>query len=79
MKNAAVFELTQVLCAWGPSGRIEMRRHQIASAIELNFYDESILMFGAHEKDQINKWLGYFQKSKKFVDWFLSVKGIVNR
>ena len=36
-------------------------------------------MFGAHEKDQINKWLGYFQKSKKFVDWFLSVKGIVNR
>ena len=56
-----------------------MRRHQIAAAIELNFYDESILMFGAHEKDQINKWLGYFQKSKKFVDWFLSVKGIVNR
>ena len=51
MKNAAVFELTQVLCAWGPSGRIEMRRHQIAAAIELNFYDESILMFGAHEKD----------------------------
>ena len=56
-----------------------MRKHEISAAIEVNFYDESILLLGAHEKDQVNKWLIYLQKSKKFVDWFLSVRSIVER
>ena len=49
--KAPTFNMRQVLCAWGPSGRIEMRKHEIQQAIELNFYDESILMLGAHVKD----------------------------
>ena len=36
-----------------------MRKHEISAAIEVNFYDESILLLGAHEKDQVNKWLTY--------------------
>lgn len=55
-----------------------MRKHEISASIELNFYDESILLLGAHEKDQVNKWLVHIQKTKKFVDWYLSVKSIVN-
>ena len=71
--------MRQIVCVWGPSARIEMRKHEISAAIEVNFYDESILLLGAHEKDQVNKWLIYLQKSKKFVDWFLSVRSIVER
>ena len=56
-----------------------MRKHEISAAIEVNFYDDSILLLGAHEKDQVNKWLTHLQKSKKFVDWFLSVKSIVDK
>mmetsp|Transcript_33508 Transcript_33508/g.44151 ORF Transcript_33508/g.44151 Transcript_33508/m.44151 type:complete len:120 (-) Transcript_33508:1855-2214(-) len=51
MKQAQTYFLNKVVCAWGPSGRIEMRKHEIEVAIELNFYDESILLLGAHEKD----------------------------
>ena len=56
-----------------------MRKHEIGAAIEVNFYDESILLLGAHEKDQVNKWLTHLQKGKKFVDWFLAVRSIVDR
>lgn len=51
--------MRQIVCVWGPSARIEMRKHEISAAIEVNFYDESILLLGAHEKDQVNKWLTY--------------------
>ena len=51
LKQAQVFKMRQVVCVWGPSARIEMRKHEIGSAIEINFYDESILLLGAHDKD----------------------------
>ena len=77
LKAAECFKLRQVVCAWGPSSRAEMRKLEIQASIELNLYDESILLLGAHEKDQVNKWLAYLQKAQKFVEWFLSIKGIV--
>lgn len=46
-----MLQLKQVVCAWGPSGRIEMRKHDVGASIELNFYDETIVLLGAHEKD----------------------------
>lgn len=65
-----MFKLKDVVCAWGPCDRIEMHKHDIGASIELNFYNESILLLGAHEKDQVNKWLASLQKTKKFVEWF---------
>ena len=56
-----------------------MRKHDISAAIEINFYDDSIMLLGAHEKEQVSKWLTNLQKGKKFVDWFLAVKSIVDR
>ena len=50
-KQAQILHLSEVVCAWGPSGRIEMRKHDIEAAIELNFLNESIVLLGAHEKD----------------------------
>lgn len=35
-------------------------------------------MLGAHEKDQVNEWLTFLQKCKKFIEWFLSVKQIIH-
>jgi len=54
-----------------------MKKHDIGASIELNFYNEGILLLGAHELDQVNQWLGYIQKSQKFSEWFLSIKGIL--
>jgi len=54
-----------------------MKKHEIEAAIELNFYDESILLLGAHEKDQVSQWLSTLQKAKKFVEWFFAIKGII--
>lgn len=54
-----------------------MRKHDIEASIELNFYNESIVLLGAHEKDQINQWLISLQKAKKFTEWISSVRSII--
>ena len=54
-----------------------MRKHEIGSAIELVFLDESILLLGAHEREQIDKWLAHVQKAKKFVEWYNSVASVL--
>jgi len=40
----------------------------------LSFANESVLLLGAYEADQVNEWLGHLQKAKLFYDWFVKVK-----
>lgn len=64
LSDKAVFiKLHHVLCAWGPSSREEMKKAGLHS-IELSFANESVLLLGAYDSDQIQEWLHFFQKAK---------------
>jgi hypothetical protein len=71
-------KLQHVLCAWGPSSREEMKKAKLQS-IELSFANESVLLLGAYDPDQISEWLLLFQKAKQFNEWFMNVKTLLKQ
>ena len=54
-----------------------MNKNGVQHSIELNFLNETILLLGAHERTQANKWLEHIQKGKKFMDWYKKLKDTV--
>lgn len=58
-KDAEIVNLKSLKCAWGPSGRAEMRKSKVECSIELDLIDGEIVLLGAHDRDQVSTWLAY--------------------
>ena len=69
--------MMNIICIWGPSGRQEMTKNGVEHSLEINFINETILLMGAHDRAQVDKWLDNLQKAKKFYDWFTKLSNIV--
>lgn len=43
---------------------------------EMSFFDESFVVLGAYDLEQVKLWLDFFQRAKKFIDWLSSIKSL---
>ena len=77
--KGVLLKFSQILAIWGPSERSEMKKKKVVASVEISFYNESILLLGAYDKRQVEKWLSYLQRAKKFCDWLFSIKLMIEK
>lgn len=69
-------KFAEVACCWGPSGRSENMKKKGITQFEMSFFDESFVVLGAYDLEQVKLWLDFFQRAKKFIDWLSSIKSL---